>query len=107
LSRGHGWIIPDDLPAEAKRDAGEQEVVYNLNLGEQAMPEPPRPLHPLLGFVAGTPILTAEGPKPIEQVQPGDLILTRPDDEQGGEPRAIDNQEGDGPDPEPPWWERN
>lgn len=28
-------------------------------------------------FVAGTPVLTSEGEKPIEQVRPGDLVLTR------------------------------
>lgn len=27
-------------------------------------------------FVAGTPVLTTHGPKPIEQVRPGDLVMT-------------------------------
>src|SRR5207253_8659949 len=38
---------------------------------------------PIIGFVAGTPIRTPEGSKPFEDVKPGDLIVSRPDD--GGE----------------------
>jgi hypothetical protein len=33
---------------------------------------------PIYGFVAGTPILTADGSKPIEQLRPGDVIQARP-----------------------------
>jgi hypothetical protein len=32
-------------------------------------------------FGAGTPILTREGPKPIEAIEPGDLVLSRPEDD--------------------------
>ena len=32
------------------------------------------------GFIAGTPVRTPDGPRPIEQLQAGDLVLTRLDD---------------------------
>ncbi|MEA2700519.1 MAG: hypothetical protein QOI66_4790 [Myxococcales bacterium] len=34
-------------------------------------------------FVAGTPVATEEGPQPIEEIQPGTMVLTR--DERGGD----------------------
>jgi hypothetical protein len=93
---GKGWVNAGDLPG-AKSD-GEQ-VVYNLNLGDPAMPDQPRPSFPILGFVAGTPILTAQGPVPIEDLKPGDLIETQPGDDQADDkPEAHD---------EPRWWESN
>jgi hypothetical protein len=95
---GQGWVHAADL-AGAKSE-GEEAVVYNLNLGEPAMPEQPRPNFPILGFVAGTPLLTPEGHKPIDELKPGDLIQTQPDDGQGDdEPHAHDH--------EPRWWEGN
>ncbi len=36
------------------------------------------PPMPIFGFVAGTPIRTPEGSKPIEDVKPGDLIGSAP-----------------------------
>jgi hypothetical protein len=32
------------------------------------------------GFIAGTPVRTPDGRRPIEQLQAGDLVLTRLDD---------------------------
>ena len=37
-------------------------------------------------FAAGTPILTPDGSKPIEEFQPGDWVLTAPDDDSDAEP---------------------
>jgi hypothetical protein len=45
------------------------------------MSDQSRPVYPFLGFIAGTPIQTAHGSVPIEELQPGDLIQTQPDDE--------------------------
>jgi hypothetical protein len=97
--QGQGWVNAGDLPGA--KSAGEQEVVYHLNLGEQTVPDQPRPNFPVLGFVAGTPLLTPSGHKRIEDLKPGDLIQTQPDDDQGEhEPEAHDD--------EPPrWWERD
>jgi hypothetical protein len=60
------------------------------------------PPYPFVGFVAGTPILTAKGYKPIEEIKPGDMIQVQPYDDQGdGKPEAHDDQA----DEEPGWWE--
>jgi hypothetical protein len=40
------------------------------------------PHFPILGFVAGTPILTADGPKRFEDIKPGDMIQGQPGDDQ-------------------------
>ena len=61
------------------------------------------PNFPILGFVAGTPLLTADGPKRIEDIKPGDMIQGQPDDGQDDEPHADDGQD----DGELPWWECN
>ena len=62
------------------------------------------PEHPIVGFVAGTPLLTADGFKAIEDIKPGDVIQVQPDDDQGDDkPKAHDDQA----DEEPGWWERN
>ena len=53
----------------------------------------------IIGFAAGTPLLTPKGYKPIEDVKPGNFIQTGPDEEQPDDRR-------DNPDP-PRWWERN
>jgi hypothetical protein len=62
------------------------------------MPDKPHHDRPILGFVAGTPLLTPDGLKRIEDIKPGDLIQTQPDDDQGDEQPEDD---------EPRWWERN
>ncbi len=62
---GKGWVNAADLRG-AKSEV-EQEVVHNL--GEHAMPH-----YPIIGFATGTPILTALGPVPIEELKPGDMI---------------------------------
>ncbi len=67
------------------------------------MPDQPRPNFPILGFVAGTPLLTPEGFKRIENIKPGDLIQTHPDDQGDDEPHVHDDQGDD----ELRWWERN
>lgn len=54
----------------AKTD-GEQEVVYHLHTGEKPLPDQ---LPPIISFVAGTPVLTPQGHKPIEDLPPSDLI---------------------------------
>jgi len=77
--------------AEAK-SAGEREVVYDLNLGEPAVPDQPYPNYPIIGFVAGTPILTPAGHLPIEELRPGDVIRTRPDNHLGDD--ELDDQTG-------------
>lgn len=47
--------------------------VSALNL----LPEPPRPRAGVICFLPGTSIDTPAGPRPIEQLAPGDLVLTR------------------------------
>jgi hypothetical protein len=63
------------------------------------MPDQPRPNFTLLGFAAGTPILTPDGLKRIEDIKPGDVIQTQPDDAQ------ADREPGDNHAPR--WWEHN
>lgn len=41
------------------------------------------PHFPILGFVAGTPLLTVDGPKRIEDIKPGNMIQVQPSDDQG------------------------
>jgi hypothetical protein len=77
--QGRGWVSAAEMPRS--KSEGEQEVVYHLSLGEPAMPDQPRPNYPILGFVAGTPLLTPSGHKPIEDIKPGDMIQTQPDDD--------------------------
>lgn len=111
---GKGWIgaaelRPGDpllshdghtLPVEGMADRGEQAVVYHRNPGEYPMPDQPNDhRRPIIGFAAGTPLLTLEGYKPIEDVKPGDFIQTGPDGEQ-----PDDGHEGHDP---PRWWEQN
>ena len=80
---GKGWVNAGDMPGA--KSEGEQEVVSNL--GEPAMPN-----FPFVGFVAGTPILTSTGFKPIEDIKPGDMIQVQPDDDQGDDkPEAQDD----------------
>ena len=58
------------------------------------------PTFPIIGFVTGTPILTATGYKPIEELKPGDMIQVQPGNDQ-------DADEPDAHDDEPGWWESN
>jgi hypothetical protein len=95
---GKGWVSAAEMPGA--KSNGEQEVVYHLNLGEQAIPDQPRPSYPFVGFVAGTLILTADGPKRIEDIKPGEVIHMQADHDQGDETRNAD-------DGEPRWWEDN
>lgn len=46
------------------------------------------PNFPILGFVAGTPILTARGLVPIEDLKPGDMLQVQPDDQDHDKPDA-------------------
>lgn len=64
-------------------------------------PDQQRPYRPILGFVAGTPILTADGAVPTEELRPGDIIQARPDHHRRGD------DENDCPDHDPHWWEWN
>lgn len=58
----------------------------------------------LIGFPAGTPIRTPDGPVPVEELQAGVIIQTRPDDTaESHEPK----QHNDGQETDPRWWERN
>ena len=53
----------------------------------------PEPSRTIPGFVAGTPLLTPEGDKPIEQLRPGVMIQVQTSDDQGdGKPHAHDDQ---------------
>jgi hypothetical protein len=52
-------------------NSGEQGVLYYLNLGEFFTPNQPQSnghRKPIIGFAAGTPIRTAGGSKPIEDL---------------------------------------
>jgi hypothetical protein len=75
----------DTLAVEGVADSDEKAVVYHLNPVEHPMPDQLQPTdnrRPILGFAAGTPIRTAGGSKPIEDVKPGDFIQTGPDGEE-------------------------
>jgi len=75
----------DTLPVEGVTDSGEQAVMYHLNPGAHPMPDqlPPNDTRrPIIGFAAGTPIRTASGSKPVEEVKPGDFIQSGPDGEE-------------------------
>jgi hypothetical protein len=118
---GQGWTEAADLqpgdklrshdgqhvPVEGITDSGEQEVLYHLNPGELPMPDQPRPSFPIFGFAAGTSLLTADGPKHIEDVKPGDVLQTRPDDQGDGELQDAHDEGCDCPDQDPRWWQRN
>jgi hypothetical protein len=57
------------------------------------------------GFAAGTPLLTPDGLKRIEDIKPGDMIQVQPGDDQGDdEPHTHEDDQADD---EPRWWERN
>ena len=66
------------------------------------MPHEPHPNFRIVGFVAGTPLLTREGFKRIEELRPGDFIQSGPDGEQPddgqGDDHAVDERR---------WWEEN
>jgi len=60
-----------DVPLDAITDHGEDLVVYELEAG--VSPFPCTGLWP-----AGTLLETADGPRPIEEVKPGDYLVVRP-----------------------------
>jgi intein/homing endonuclease len=83
------------VPVEGISERGEKGVVYTLFPDDYPMLDrsPPNGIPRLvLGFAAGTPILTPDGPIPIEELRPGDFILLGPD----GSPAA--DQGADQPD---------
>jgi hypothetical protein len=96
--QGQGWTPADHLQAgdllhtqdgqnlhvEAVTAGDEEQVVSNLPLpGSMSF------LHrPVIGFMAGTPLLTPEGFKRIEDIKPGDVIQTQPDDQGDDKPGA-------------------
>jgi hypothetical protein len=113
---GKGWVNANALqvgdllaacdgqpvPVEGISDSGEQAVVYSLVPAEHPFPDRPQANgipRPILGFAAGTPILTPNGPVPIEQLRRGDFILLRPDGGPAADPGAEQPAE-----PEPPRW---
>ncbi len=112
---GRGWIRaghlrPGDLlcgpdgqlvAVEAFVEGGDNELIPPLNPGTEGSPNPSHSLFPIIGFTAGTPIMTAEGYKPIEEIGPGDFIQSGPECEPSDD---CDGEEA----PEPPrWWEQN
>ena len=62
------------------------------------------PHYPIVGFAAGTPLLTADGLKRIEDIKPGDMIQVQPDDDEGDDNPHADDGQGDD---ELRWWEQN
>jgi hypothetical protein len=60
----------DNVPIDAITDSGEEQVVYQMDAAV-----PPFPCTGL--WPAGTLIETADGPKPIEDIQMGDRIVVR------------------------------
>lgn len=60
------------------------------------------PHFPILGFAAGTPLLTANGLKSIDDIKPGDMIQVQPNDDQGDDEPHVHED-----DDEPRWWECN
>jgi hypothetical protein len=64
------------------------------------MPDQPHPNFPVVGFVAGTPLLTPEGLKGLEDLKLGDLIQTQPENDH----QCDDQEKGL---ERPGWWESN
>ena len=101
---GKGWIAAADLrPGDTLLTPDGQTLIFGSvaddNPGESsvsAIPSPSTAPRLILGFAAGTPVRTASGSKPIEQLHPGDLIQTQPDD-----------CEGDHAGEDARWWEWN
>ncbi len=110
---GQGWIKASDLRAgdlllsddgqcvaiEAITETGTEEVVHNL--GEHPVSAETltqyRNSHPMIGFTAGMLVRTANGPVPVEQLRPGDLILTRFDaDQPKQQPQDQDSDSKEG-----------
>jgi len=57
-------------------------------------PEPDRPHRPIFGFATGSAILTADGPKRMEDIKPGDMIQVQLDDGQRDrEPHTHEERE--------------
>ncbi len=100
---GKGWISAAEMPGATSE--GEEAVVPNPNPGEQPTLDQPRRIYPFLGFVAGTPIRTPEGHTPIEELKPGDLIQSQPDDGQGDHQPEAHEDDHTGEDAR--WWDWN
>lgn len=98
--QGKGWVSAAELLGATSEGA----AVSPPAASEQPMPDHPRPNFPVIGFAAGTPILTPEGSKPIEDIRPGDLIQTQPDDCEDNHEEECD---GDRTDEDERWWEWN
>lgn len=85
---GKGWTAAGELRAgDRLRKPGDRWAVVRTVRREED-----RGFRPFLGFAAGTPILTADGAVPIEDIRPGDLLDFPPDDP------------NDGLDDQPPSW---
>ncbi len=77
---GRGWVRAADLRVgdRLRWHDGQDVPLEAITPGPQAVVDSPaRPLahFPLSGLVAGTLIETADGPKRIEDIQPGDWLL--------------------------------
>ena len=70
-------------------------------------PEPNQPTpRPIIGFAAGTPLLTPDGLKRIEDIKPGDMIQVQPGDDQSDDKPHV-HEDDDQADDELRWWECN
>ena len=79
---GNAWNMSDNLAAGNFKAAAFDALglVNNLSQISRAC------------FAAGTPLLTPDGSKPIEEFQPGDLLLSSPEDDPNGpiQPRRVE-----------------
>jgi hypothetical protein len=55
-------------------DSNIAEPIGSNGKEHQMTPEANQPKWPIFGFVAGTPLRTPAGDKPVEELRPGDLI---------------------------------
>jgi hypothetical protein len=85
---GKGWIAAKDLDVGDRiRWRGVEAAVEAITDGGEAMGfreamaalarKAPRMGHGIVGFTAGPPIPTVDGPKKVEDIKPGDYIITR------------------------------
>jgi hypothetical protein len=112
---GEGWVDANALhigdllatcdgqpvAVEGISDSGEQTVLYNVLPGEHPLPDrsPSNGIPPgsIFGFAAGTPILTPNGPIPIDQLRPGDFVQFGPDGSPAADPDADHSDEPEQP----------
>lgn len=73
---GRGWTAAGELRTgdQLHTPGGTWATVQSVRIEGCFVPRP------FLGFAAGTPILTADGTTPIDQLRPGDLLESAPDD---------------------------